>query len=130
MKQIIERHKSFIRYCLVGGSAFVVEYLGYLFLFRVVKLDYTVASAIVYSILFWFVFYMNRRWSFQSRGALAPQLIKYVALFAFNNVVGNVMLMRFLTETLAISPLLSPIIKMACIVIWNYFIYKYIIYRN
>ncbi len=128
--QRLNRYRSFIRYCLVGGSAFVIEYFGYLFLFKVLKLDYTLAAAIVYSVLFWFVFYLNRSWSFQSQAAILPQLLKYIALFVFNNLVGNVLLMRFLTETLTISPLLSPVIKMACIVIWNYFIYKYIIYRQ
>ncbi len=128
MRLRIER--SFIRYLVVGGSAFIVEYLSYLFLLKVLKINYVHASIIVYSIIFWFVFYTNRRWSFESDGAMLPQLLKYVLLFAFNNLVGNVVLLRFLTETLKISDVISPIIKMACIVVWNYFIYKHIIYRS
>ncbi len=122
--------KSFIRYILVGGTAFLIEYASYLILLNLLHIDYIVAGIIVYSIIFWFVFYMNRSWSFQSEAAVLPQLIKYLLLFGFNNLVGNIWLMRFLTETLGISPLISPIIKMACIVIWNYFIYKHIIYRK
>ncbi len=126
----LKLERSFIRYIIVGGSAFLIEYLSYLFLLKVLKVDYIAASMLVYSIIFWFVFYTNRRWSFESDGAMLPQLLKYVLLFAFNNLVGNVLLLRFLTETLKISAVVSPIIKMACIVIWNYFIYKHIIYRS
>ncbi len=126
----IKQSDSFLRYLVVGGTAFAIEYLSYLLLLKGLRLNYVAASVIVYSVIFWFVFYLNRRWSFQSDGAIGPQLIKYLLLFAFNNLVGNVWLMQFLTETLQISPLLSPIIKMACIVIWNYFIYKHIIYRS
>ncbi len=126
----LKLERSFIRYLVVGGSAFMIEYLSYLFLLKVLKVNYISASIIVYSVIFWFVFYTNRRWSFQSDGALLPQLVKYILLFAFNNLVGNVALLRFLTETLQISDVISPIIKMACIVIWNYFIYKHIIYRS
>ncbi len=122
--------RSFIRYIIVGGSAFAIEYLSYLFLLKALKFNYVTASIIVYSVIFWFVFYTNRRWSFQSDGAVLPQLVKYLLLFAFNNLVGNILLLRFLTETLKISDVISPIIKMACIVIWNYFIYKHIIYRS
>lgn len=114
----------------MGGAAFLIEYLSYLVLLKVLRVDYIVAGIVVYSIIFWFVFYLNRSWSFQSDGAVLPQLVKYLLLFAFNNLVGNIWLMRFLTETIGLNPVISPIIKMACIVLWNYFIYKYIIYRK
>ncbi len=126
----LKLEKSFLRYVLVGGAAFLIEYLSYLVLLKVLRVDYIVAGIVVYSIIFWFVFYLNRSWSFQSDGAVLPQLVKYLLLFAFNNLVGNIWLMRFLTETIGLNPVISPIIKMACIVLWNYFIYKYIIYRK
>ncbi len=126
----LKLEKSFIRYIVIGGTAFLIEYLSYLILLKLLHIDYIIAGIIVYSVIFWFVFYMNRSWSFQSQAAVLPQLIKYLLLFSFNNLVGNIWLMRLLTEVIGISPLISPLIKMACIVIWNYFIYKHIIYRT
>ncbi len=120
---------QFIRYVITGGTAFLIEYSLYLVLLKWFKLHYITASVIVYSIIFWFVFLLNRQWSFKSKGNIYRQLMLYLLLFAFNNLVGNVFLLRFLSETLAIGPVFSPIIKMGIIVIWNFFIYKHIIYR-
>ncbi len=122
-------NKSFIRYVVVGGSAFILEYLGYLALHQVIGLSYQLSSVIVYSVLFWFVFLLNRQWSFESTGSVYIQLVKYIALFIFNNLVGNILLMQFLVDGIGISALIAPVLKMAMIVIWNYFIYKYFIYK-
>ncbi len=120
---------SFVRYVIVGGIAFVVEYLFYQLLYRFLGLDYSLASVIVYSIMFWLVFLLNRQWSFQSEGNFKGQLFKYFLLFLFNNLVANILLMQFLVEQLNISADLAPILKMLLVVIWNYYIYKYFIYK-
>ncbi len=123
------KNSSFIRYLIVGGSAFVIEYSFYQLLYRFFSLDYAISSVIVYSVMFWLVFFMNRQWSFQSNGNIYKQIFKYLLLFFFNNIVGNVLLMRFLVETVNLSPDIAPVFKMAMIVIWNYFIYKHFIYK-
>ncbi len=120
---------SFVRYIIVGGMAFVVEYLFYQLLYRFLGLDYSLASVIVYSIMFWLVFLLNRQWSFQSEGNFKRQLFKYILLFLFNNLVANIFLMQFLVEQLNISADVAPILKMFLVVIWNYYIYKYFIYK-
>ncbi len=107
----------------------MLEYAGYQALYRFTTLNYDVASAVVYSIMFWLVFLLNRQWSFQSKGNIYLQVFKYLLLFIFNNIVGNILLMRFLVETVGISTDIAPFFKMAMIVIWNYFIYKHLIYK-
>jgi putative flippase GtrA len=119
---------SLLRYLITGSSAFVVEYLGYWLLITFLNTHYIVASLLVYGVIFWFVFAVNRQWSFQSKGNVKRQLILYSLLFAFNLIVGNALLMFLFVDALGMSALIAPVFKMGCIVCWNYLIYRYIIY--
>lgn len=121
--------KQFLRYLVTGFTSFGIEYGLYVLLFNVLKVHYIIASILVYAFVFWFVFLVNRFWSFQSTGNIKKQLFQYLFLFAFNLIVSNVILMYLFTDILGISPFISPILKMAFVVCWNFLIYKYIIYR-
>lgn len=122
--------RQIIRYLITGFTAFGIEYSLYVLLFKVVGLNYITASVIVYALVFMFSFFVNRKWSFQSKGQINRQLILYFMLFLFNLVFANVFLLRFLTDILGIDPLISPFLKMACVVCWNFFVYKFIIYKE
>lgn len=121
--------KQFLRYLITGFTAFGIEYGLYVLLFRILGFHYITASVIVYSLVFWFSFLVNRYWSFQSKGDIRKQLFQYGLLFLFNLIVSNVFLMYVFIDILGISPYLSPMLKMGCVVCWNFLIYKYIIYR-
>ncbi len=118
-----------LRYLVTGFTAFGIEYGLYVLLLKIWHMHYIVASVLVYALVFWFVFLTNRYWSFKSEGSIKRQLFQYCLLFAFNLVVANVFLMAFLTDTLGVSEYLSPMLKMACMVCWNFLIYKYLIYK-
>ena len=124
-----QTRRQFLRYLTVGFSSFALEYSLYVLLFRGFGLYYILASTIVYAVVFAFVFLMNRNWSFQSTGSVRRQLAQYGTLFLFNLVFANVVLMYLFTDILGISPFISPILKMSCVVCWNFMIYKYIIYK-
>ncbi|MCK8061457.1 MULTISPECIES: GtrA family protein [unclassified Fusibacter] len=121
--------RQFVRYLITGFSAFFIEYGLYVLLIKVLNAQYIIASVLVYCVIFWFVFLMNRKWSFESTKDIRKQLVQYGLLFIFNLVVANIVLMTFFTEILGISELISPLLKMACIVMWNFWIYKNVIYK-
>lgn len=122
--------QQLFRYLVTGFTAFGMEYAFYVLLYKVVGLDYVLASMLVYALIFGFSFMVNRKWSFESTGDIRRQTILYLLLFVFNLVVSNVFLLQFFTETLGISALISPFLKMACVVCWNFLAYKYVIYKN
>ena len=122
--------QQLLRYLITGFTAFGIEYAMYVFLLKVVKLHYILASVIVYALVFWFSLIVNRIWSFKSKGRLSKQLMQYGLLFAFNLVVSNILIMKLLTDVVGLDPMLSPFIKMAFVVSWNFLIYKYIIYKE
>ena len=122
--------QQLIRYLVTGFTAFGIEYAMYVFLLKVVGLHYILASVIVYALVFWFSFIVNRIWSFKSKGNISKQLLQYGLLFSFNLVVSNIFIMKLLTDVIGLDPLISPFIKMAFVVSWNFLIYKYIIYKE
>ena len=125
-----ETAKQLIKYLITGFTAFGIEYGLYVLLYKWVGLHYILASLIVYTLVFWFSFFVNRIWSFKSTGDVIKQLMQYGLLFFFNLIIANIFLMKLLTDVIGISPLLSPFCKMAFVVCWNFLIYKYIIYKK
>ena len=117
------------RYLVTGFTAFGIEYALYVLLLKGLGWHYITSSVIVYALVFWFSFIVNRIWSFKSSGDMKRQVVQYGLLFFFNLLVANVFLMTLFIDIVGISPLLSPFLKMACVVCWNFLIYKYIIYK-
>ncbi len=125
----IKVSKQLFRYIVTGGAAFVAEYALYQLLYRILGVDYAVAAVIVYTLLFLITFIVTRKWTFESTGSAAAQLVMHFLLFAFNVWVGNYLLMRGLVGV-GISKDIAPFLKTAMITCWNFLIYKFIIYKN
>ncbi|MCX7747418.1 MAG: GtrA family protein [Clostridia bacterium] len=121
--------QQFKKYVIVGLSCFAIEYLMFLAFLDIIKLEKFSANVIVYSIMFWFNFILNRVWSFESKDAFLKQLLMYGILFLFNQVVGNIGIMYVLTDVFLIHAKISKVLIMGVIVIWNFIIYKKIIYK-
>jgi putative flippase GtrA len=120
---------QFKRYLVIGFSSFIIEYSIFFICNQLVKLWYIYSNSIAFVIVFWFNFLLNRYWSFQSKARLSKQLFQYGILFFINIGVSN-LLMYLLSDKLAIIPLISKIMVMGVIVIWNFLIYKKIIYKD
>ncbi len=77
----IKVSKQLFRYIVTGGAAFVAEYALYQLLYRILGVDYAVAAVIVYTLLFIITFVVTRKWTFESTGSAAAQLVMH--FFAF-----------------------------------------------
>jgi putative flippase GtrA len=119
---------QFKRYVITGLASFTLEYLLFFILYRRVGLWYISANAVVYVTIFWFNFLMNRYWSFKSGGSLRRQLMLYCILFVFN--LGAItVLMYLLSDVAGITPMISKIAVMGAVVLWNFVLYKKVIYK-
>jgi len=150
-----EALSQFIRYIIVGFTTFFVEYsifyslmdivfvrypiLNYGFLDSIAysifhihydntTYNYLAANTVAYIIVFWFNFLMNRHWSFKSKTDLSRQLKLYACLFLLNLAFTNVAL-HALVEYVKIIPEIAKVLVMGGIVMWNFVIYRKIIYR-
>lgn len=120
---------QFVRYLVVGFSSFFLEFTIFYGLLSWVGLGEIAANSIAITIVFWFNFLLNRFWSFKSNGAILRQVIQYGFLFAFNIMFSNGFI-YVVSIVLGLSPLIAKVLSMGFIVMWNFVIYKKIIYRE
>ncbi len=119
--------KQFVRYLITGISAALLEYLIFNILFFLTKALYVSNTAGMTAGLV-LSFALNRVWSFESRGRIDRQLVMYIALFIVNLLISNYAI-HILADVIGILPALSKAMVMGMIVIWNFVIYRKVIYR-
>lgn len=120
--------RQFFRYLLVGGSSFALEYGSFFLLLQVYQLHYLIANSIVYPTVSLLNFALNRSWTFNSKNHLGRQALLYLALIGFNFLAGS-LLLYILSGQLQIPPQWAKIAVMVMIVLWNFILYKKVIYR-
>ena len=118
---------NLIKYLIIGGSAFIIEYL--LFLLLRMFLHYILANIIIYSIMFWVVFLANKFLNFKSRGYFLRQLSQYTILYFINLIVTNLMLYG-LSEYFMLDAAIGKFFVSGAAVLWNFALYKYVIYKD
>jgi putative flippase GtrA len=118
---------SFIKYLLIGGSAFVVEYL--LFLLLRTFLHYILANVIVYTIMFWCVFLANKYINFKIRDNFLKQLLRYTILYFINLVITN-LLLYLLSEYFMVDTAIGKFFVSGVACLWNFALYKLVIYKD
>lgn len=117
------------RYLLVGFSTVGLEMVNIRLFTEVLGLWYMVSNTLAYIISFIFNFFLNRIWSFKSKGDLKFQLGAYGILFIINLFASNG-IMYLLTSVWGVYYMISKLISIGVIVSWNFILYKKIIYKD
>jgi len=120
---------QFIKYIASGLLSAAAEYSLLIILTEYAGLWYLISNSIGYITGFWLSFLLNRFWSFKSRENFLKQLMLYSILFVINFILTNA-LMYLLTSYFGILYMVSKIFVMGAVVMWNFIIFKKIIYRK
>lgn len=132
-----EAFGQFVRYLITGVVSFTLEYTLFIVLRNALTLRELTVNVIVYTVIFWVNFLLNKFFSFRSHTNFKRQLCLYGFLFIFNLVVGNVLLFSGIRRLLALAcgegswPVLylPKILIMFFIISWNFVLYKKVIYK-
>ncbi len=132
-----ETFGQFVRYLFVGIFSFSIEYGLFILLRNALTLSELLVNVIVYTIIFWINFLLNKFFSFKSRTNFKRQLFLYGLLFIFNLVVGNILLFSGIRYLLVLISgegswpvlYLPKILIMFFIISWNFVLYKKVIYK-
>lgn len=119
------------RYVIVGILAFSSDYSLLILQYYLFHISLGLATTTSYIIGLIISFSLNRRWTFGSRGRhkhIILQGLEYGTL-AIINYLFTFFSIKFLHDH-NIQPYISKIVTMACITIWNYFIYRYVIFTS
>jgi len=127
MKREVTR--QFIRFCLIGLESTVLNYLVFLIMFYFLSVNYLVSSAIGFmsGVLLGFIF--NKKYTFSSDRKVSSTLLKYLFVYLFSLTVQIVSL-HFLTEEIALNPIISNAVLLPVTTIINFFGTKIIVFKN
>lgn len=130
MHTLIQKYLRIIKYIITGGSAFAAEYLVFLLLFYVFDLPVVVAHPISFMVGFVVSFSLSRQWVFGNAHAHRPlaQILMYFGLVLINIAITTWVIA--LLVQVGVWAFVAKIIVTAMIACWNYFIYKYLIFRQ
>lgn len=96
---------------------------------RFAGLWYITSNTIAMSCGFCLSFLLNRYWSFKSCDDYSRQLLLNGTLFLVNLAVSNFLIYLF-TSITGLPYTISKLLVMGVIVMWNFIIYKKIIFRR
>ncbi len=120
---------SFVKYLVVGGSSFVLDYAIFYSLYSFAGFRASYANAVSVFLAFIYNFSLNRLWSFESKEPIMKQLVLYLGLMFFNMAFSSGFI-YFTAKYIFLDPKIAKIIAMCIIVIWNFFLYKKVIFKN
>jgi len=120
--------KQIRRYLTTGFLSAGSEYMILFLLTRYIGLWYIISNTIALTVGFWISFLLNKYWSFNSRKGMIRQLILYGILFVINLGASNG-IVYLLTEKAGFHFMFSKLFAMGMIVMWNFVIYRKVIYK-
>lgn len=120
--------REFAKYFIVGFSGLFLD-MGSLIIFAEIFGWMPVMAVLVNQIfLLTYNFTLNKYWSFRNKAMPHKQLVKYLSLAGFNYIF-SVFTMYFFNHILEFDYRAVRIITIAVAVSWNFFLYKYWIYK-
>lgn len=125
-------NSSFVRYVIVGVGSLVVDYGLLIIGYHVIGLDLPVATTIAFVIGLLFNFTVNKLWAFQSRSKTVARSFREITLYGllvvFNLLFTNIFI--YYVYQAGIGPEISKIVTTALTTLWNFVIYKKVIFRQ
>lgn len=121
--------KQFTKYFIIGFSGVFLD-LGTLYIFKIqLGIIPTFAVALNQIIIIFYNFTLNKYWTFKSREMSHKQLVRYLILVAVNYGL-SVGIMYIFNHRLGFDYLLVRLATIVCMVSYNFFIYKYWVYKE
>jgi putative flippase GtrA len=128
---VCEKRKSVIKFFFAGSSAATVDLL-FLFLFHgVFHWGLVLSTSLAFILSFVVSFTLQKFWTFRnySQKKMPVQFVLYISN-AFIGLNLNGLLMHFLAIKLGVWYLLAQIMVNLMIGVYNFFVYKFIVFRK
>ena len=130
-----EKHRELVAYLFVGGLTTLVSFGTYWLYSRVFGIENEhVAKFLSMLTAMVFSFYPNKVWVFRSTDKRGKELVREVVSFfasrSFSAFVVEQGLFAFFIEVIKMYDLIANIIVMVIIVILNYVLSKFIVFRR
>jgi putative flippase GtrA len=120
---------QFSKYFIVGISAVVIDMITLVIFKEYLGIKPVIAVIINQALLIFYVFYMNKHWSFKEKGGTRRQMMRFSVVVAFNYCFSVAAMYAF-NHKLNFDYRLVRLASIALAVCWNFFLYKYWVYAS
>lgn len=121
--------EEFLKYFIIGCSSVILD-LGTLYVFKIFFNLSAVFSVIINQIIVLnYVFFLNKFWTFYNKKQTVRQLIKFLTLAIINYLIAITWMWVF-NELLKKNYLLVRISNIILATSWNFFAYKFFVYKK
>ena len=122
------RHQ-FTKYLIVGISGVFLDLATLIFFKEFFGFNATVAVVCNQILMLTYNFLLNKYWSFKNKEIPQKQIVRYLILAGFNYFF-SVGVMYLFNHLVNYDYRLVRIATIAVMVLWNFFLYKYWVYRE
>jgi dolichol-phosphate mannosyltransferase len=123
---------DFVRFCIVGGTGFVINFILLVFLSRVVGLHVFIAQLIGAEIALFSNFMLHHHWTYKHHKIEKEKhrLLVQFHITSWPAILGSSIMVTTFEETLHFNNLAALTISSVVALAWNFFWSKYVIWRK
>lgn len=125
--KLSEQIPSFLRYLASGVGAVVCDFGSYFLLTNIFGVWYVTANTVGNILGFFSAFLFHKYFSFRKNDQLTKHFIRYCLLNLFNFFIQTALLW-LLVEKAAVDTGSAKVGSWGMTVLWNYFLYKFLVY--
>jgi len=118
---------QFSKYFIVGVSAVALDMASLIFFKEYLGIKPMIAVIINQLFIIFYVFFLNKHWSFKEKGETHRQIVRFFIIVGFNYCF-SVTAMYILNHRLNFDYRLVRLGSIILAVSWNFFFYKYWVY--
>lgn len=122
--------KELLMYVIFGVLTTLVNFVVYYISARLLGINYLISNIIAWFLSVLFAYVTNRQWVFESK---SPDILKECILFfsgrIFSGAVDTVLMWLFI-DVLTIGDMASKIIIQVIVVVLNYVISKWVVFKK
>jgi putative flippase GtrA len=122
---------DFIKYCIVGGAAFVIDFSLLVFFTEITGLHYLLSAPIAFIISLVFNYLLCINWVFQFRvyTDIKIEFLIFITIGVIGIVITEFVLWVF-TPLLNHNYMLAKILAVGIVLFWNYLMRKYLLFKD
>ena len=120
---------AFVRYLVAGLGSFAVDFSAFAGLTGVAGVDPLVAHLVSRPLGGIACYALNRRWTFASTAAVAPEFTRFAMVFFASLAITEGLLALFLT-VIGLPPLVGKALAEGTVVTFNFFALRHFAYRT
>lgn len=123
---------DFVRFCIVGGTGFVINFILLITLSKFFGLPIFISQLIGAEISLFSNFLLHHNWTYKHKKVKKsiPSLIMQFHATSWPAIIGSTLMVSVGVQFVHLNKLTALIISSAVALVWNFAWSKYVIWRN